>query len=98
MFAAGFTLFSGGIGGALEAEGADPVIRLEWGGILFSVLTIVLGAVCLTVEKRFVAILLILCALVGAFMGGTIVAVFMALALIGGIQAAFEKDKKKQET
>ncbi len=98
VFAAGFTLFVGGVGRAFEAEGAGTVIGLGWGGVLFSFLTIVFGAVCLTVEERFVAILLTVCALAGTILGGTFVAVFMALALIGGLLAVFEKSKPKPES
>ena len=98
VIAAGFTLFAGGIGGALEAEGADTVVLMGWGGVLLSFLTIVLGALCMTVEKRFIAILLIVCALAGAILGGTFVAVFMALALIGGVLALFGKGKEKEVT
>lgn len=38
-------------------------------------------------KGRVPGILLILCAIGGAFLGGNIVAVFMVLALIGGILA-----------
>ena len=34
------TLFIGGMGGAFEAEGADTVIGLGWGGVAFAFLTI----------------------------------------------------------
>ena len=34
------TLFFGGMAGALEAEGADTVIGLGWGGVLFSFLAV----------------------------------------------------------
>ena len=45
VFAAGFTLFTGGLGAAFEAEGADTIVLLGWGGVVFAFLTIVLGAV-----------------------------------------------------
>ncbi len=94
VFAAGFTLFVGGFGNALEAENADTVILLGWGGVLFSFLTIVLGALMLAVQGRFVAVLMILCSIGGAILGGTFVAVFMILALIGGLLALFDKKSK----
>lgn len=87
VFAAGFTLLIGGTGAALEAEGAETVIGLGWGGVAFSFLTIVLGAVAMGAKGRVPGVLLILCAIGGAILGGTIVAVFMALAAIGGILA-----------
>ena len=35
-FAAGFTLFVGGIVGAFDAEGADTVVNLGWGRVAFA--------------------------------------------------------------
>lgn len=89
VFAAGFTLLVGGVAGAVEAENASMVIGLGWGGVLFSFLTIVLGAVAMGAKSRMPGVLLILCAIAGAILGGTFVAIFMALALIGGILALF---------
>jgi hypothetical protein len=51
VIAAVFTLFVGGVGGALEAEGAGTVVGLGWGGIAFSFLTIVLGAVAMAAAR-----------------------------------------------
>ena len=87
VLAAAFTLFVGGVGGAFEAEGADTIIGLGWGGVAFSFLTIVLGAVAMGAKGRVPGVLLILSAIAGAILGGTIVAIFMALAFIGGILA-----------
>lgn len=85
VFAAIFTLAVGGMGAGLEAEGASTVIGLGWGGVAFSFLTIILGAVALGARGRLPGILLMICAVAGAILGGTIVAVFMALAFIGGL-------------
>ena len=87
VFAAGFTLFFGGVGAALEAEDAGTVIGLGWGGVVFSFLTIILGAVAMGAKGRVPGVLLILCAIAGAILGGTFVAVFMALAAAGGVLA-----------
>jgi hypothetical protein len=54
---------------------------------LFSFLCIVLGAVALGAKGRIPGALLALSAIAGAFLGGTLVAVCMALAFIGGILA-----------
>jgi hypothetical protein len=89
VFAAGVTLFLGGVTTAMEAEGASTVVGLGWGGVAFSFLTIVLGAVAMGAKGRLPGVLLIIAALCGAVLGGTLVAVFMALALIGGILALF---------
>jgi len=87
VIAAVFTLFVGGVCGALEAEGAGTVIGLGWGGLAFSFLAIVFGAVAIWTKSMVPGILLILCAVAGAILGGTIVAITMILALIGGILA-----------
>ena len=85
---AGFiTLFIGGVGSAFDASGAEMVVGLGWGGIIFSFLTIVLGAVAIGVKSKVPGILLVVCAVAGAILGGTLVAIFMALALVGGILA-----------
>ncbi|MGI6137969.1 MAG: hypothetical protein ACOYI9_02955 [Candidatus Hydrogenedentales bacterium] len=81
------TVLFGGIGGALEAEGAETIVLLGFGGVLFSFLTIVLGAVALGMNSKKVGIALIVCAILGAVLGGTFVAIFMVLALLGGILA-----------
>ena len=81
------TLFIGGVGAAFDAEGADTIIGLGWGGVAFSFLTIVFGAIALGAKSRAPGVLLILCAIAGAILWGTLVAVCMALTAIGGILA-----------
>ncbi|EJF89417.1 hypothetical protein MEG_01888 [Bartonella tamiae Th307] len=92
------TLFIGGIGSASEAEGADMVIGLGWGGILFSFLCIIFAAVAIAAKGKVPGILLILSSLLGAFLGGTLVAICMVLALIGGIMALFGNKKQVATT
>lgn len=89
VIAAFATLMLGGVGSAVNAKNAQTVVMLGWGGVLFSFLTIVLGAICMNASSRVPGALLIVCALAGAVLGGTFVAIFMALALIGGILALF---------
>jgi hypothetical protein len=93
IFAAGFTLLIGGVGSAADAQDANTVIGLGWGGVIFSFLTIVLGAICLGATSKVPAILLIICSIAGAILGGTLVAIFMVLAFIGGILALFGSKK-----
>ena len=83
--AAAITLVFGGFASALGSEGADTVVGLGWGGVAFSFAIIVLGAIALGAKSRVPGILLIVSALFGALLGGTLVAVFMVLALVGGI-------------
>jgi hypothetical protein len=85
IFAAIFTLFFGGLGAAFEADGAETVVGLGWGGVLFSFIVIILGALAFGAKKKTIGILLIISSIGGAVLGGTIVAVFMILSLIGGI-------------
>lgn len=93
VLAAIVTLLFGGIGAGLEADGADIVLWLGLGGMFFSFLTIVFGAVAMSAASRWPGVLLIISSIVGAVLGGTLVAVFMVLALIGGILALFGKAK-----
>ena len=88
VFAALVTLFIGGVGGAFQASGAGTVIGLGWGGLVFAFLAIIFGAVSLGARSRTAGVLLTLSALGGAMLGGTMVAVCMVLALVGGILAS----------
>jgi len=87
IFAAGATLFIGGVGSAFEANEASTVVGLGWGGVVFSFLVIIFGAVAMGAKSKKPGLLLILCSVGGAILGGTIVALFMVLSLIGGILA-----------
>ena len=91
VIAAVVTLFIGGVGGAFGAKDADTVIGLGWGGLGFSFLTIILGAVAMNSGSRIPGGLLILSSLAGAVLGGTIVAVFMGLAAVGGLVSVIGK-------
>lgn len=93
VLSAGATLFIGGVGSALKSEGSDTVVGLGWGGVLFSFATIVFGAVALSAKGRLPGILLIVCAVLGAILGGTLVAIFMVLSLVGGILAVIGTKK-----
>lgn len=93
VLAAIVTLMIGGIGAGFEAEGASTVVGLGWGGIGFSFLTIILGAVTMGAKGKIPGILLMLCAIAGAITGGTLVAVCMILALIGGLLATIGTKK-----
>ncbi|MCK8516063.1 hypothetical protein M0534_06960 [Methylonatrum kenyense] len=95
IFAAFTTLFVGGMGSAFEAEGAATVVGLGWGGVIFSFLVVILGAVCMGAKSKAPGVLLIIASIFGAVLGGTLVALFMVLALIGGILALFEKGQEQ---
>jgi hypothetical protein len=87
VFAAGATLLVGGMGGAFKAHGASTVVGLGWGGVIFSFIVIILGAIAIAAKSKKPGILLIISSIAGAILGGTLVAVFMVLSLIGGILA-----------
>jgi hypothetical protein len=86
FIAAVFTLFFGGIGAAFNAEGASTIIGFGYGGIFFSFASIVCAAMVFAKPKG-AGIALILCAIFGAVLGGTFVAICMSLSLIGGALA-----------
>jgi hypothetical protein len=91
---AAITLLIGGMASAFQTDGASTVVGLGWGGILFSFLCIILGAVAMGSESRVPGALLTLCAIAGAILGGTLVAVCMALAFVGGVLATMGAKKR----
>jgi hypothetical protein len=95
--AALITLLLGGIGSAVGGEGASTIVGLGWGGVLFSFAVIVLGAIAIGAKNRVPGVLLIVCSLLGAVLGGTLVALFMVLALAGGILAVVGTKKPVAE-
>ncbi len=90
-----FTLVVGGMGKQFNADGASTVLGLGWGGVFFSFVVIVLGVVGIVSDKRLIGILLIICSLFGAILGGSLVAIFMFLSLIGGILSLIGTRKKQ---
>lgn len=98
VIAAIVTMFIGGVGAAFGGEGAETVIGLGWGGILFSFLVIIFGAVSIGAKGKVPGILLLVSAIAGAILGGTLVAIFMVLALVGGILAIIGKKKSSETT
>lgn len=87
--AAFVTLFIGGIGSAIGANNAGLVVGLGWGGVFFSCLVIALGAACIPAKSRVPGVLLLISSILGAILGGTIVAIFMLISMLGGILAIF---------
>lgn len=94
IFAAGATLLIGGMASAFEAEGSGTVVGLGWGGLVFSFATVVLGAIVLGSKSKVPGILLIVSSIAGVILGGTLVAIFMVLALLGGILAIIGTKKQ----
>ena len=88
LIAAIATLLLGGLGSAFNADGAAGIVGFGWGGIVFSIASIVFGATAFSRPKGS-GILLILISVAGAILGGTFVAVCLVLSLIGGVLALF---------
>lgn len=84
ILAALATLFIGGIGSAFQANGASTVVGLGWGGVAFSMFSIVCGAIAFAKPKG-AGIALVVTAVTGMIGGGTLVAICMVLSLFGGI-------------
>lgn len=87
FIAAVFTIVVGGIGSNFNADAGDTIIGLGWSGILICFLIIVLGAIAMNAKTFIPGILIIVSSIFGAIYGGTLVAVLMILALVGGVLA-----------
>ncbi|MCY3883717.1 MAG: hypothetical protein OXG24_02255 [Gammaproteobacteria bacterium] len=68
----------------------------RWVVVSFVGATFMLSVIYLIVPKRFPAFLLIICAATAAFISGGQIAIFMSMALVGGILALFPKPKQPQ--
>lgn len=93
VFAALATLFLGGVASAVEADGAHTVVGLGWGGVLFSFLAIILGAVAMGAKSKVPGALLMVSSIAGIVLGGTFVAIFMILSFFGGLLATIGTKK-----
>lgn len=82
------TLLFGGVATALHVDKASTVVGLGWGGVLFAFLTIIFGALAFS-KPRLAGWGMIISSILGAILGGTLVALFMALALVGGMLSLF---------
>jgi hypothetical protein len=86
------TLFMGGLGAAFATGGASMVVGMGWGGILFSLLVVVYGAISFA-TPRAGATGLALSAIAGMVLGGTLVAVLMVLAFIASVMVWLGRKK-----
>lgn len=97
ILAALATIFLGGVGGALKADGAETVVGLGFGGVVFSIIVIITGAIAMDKPKGG-GISMIVSSIAGMILGGTIVGACLSLSLLGGILAMFGKKKVKEVT
>jgi hypothetical protein len=93
--AAFVTLFLGGLGGAFGAEGASTVVGLGWGGLLFSIVSIVFGALAFG-KLRAAGYGLVISSILGGILGGTLVGICMIFPLVGGILALVGSREQKR--
>ena len=87
LIAAVMTLFIGGIGTAFSSSSAASVVSLGWGGIFYTFLIIIFGAMAISSTNKITGKMLVLTSVFGAILGGTLVAIFMLLSLAGGVLA-----------
>ncbi|MEI5893546.1 DUF4064 domain-containing protein [Bacillus cereus] len=85
-------LFIGGLGSALEADGANTVIGLGWGAVGLSVLGIV-GSVMVRSKAKVGGIMMTVAAIGGFICISIIYLLPGVLLLIGGLMGIFRKDK-----
>ena len=81
-----FTLFVGGLGSAFEAKGADGILNLAWAGLALSMLAVIGGGISLA-RPRPGGMTVVFASVIGIVYGGSLVALCLALALIGGALA-----------
>tara|TARA_Y100001958_G_C21200745_1_gene527428 strand:+ start:763 stop:1113 length:351 start_codon:yes stop_codon:yes gene_type:complete len=99
IFASLFTIFSGGLVGALESSGetgGEMIIGMGFWGIALSFLVIVFAALAMNTNSKIHGVILIVVSLFGVILGGSFVAVCMFLSLIGGILVCIGAGKKEQ--
>jgi hypothetical protein len=76
------------VAGAFPKSGAIPFHAiLEWRGVLFSALVVVLALACLAGESRRPALYLLQVSVAATVLSGTLVAFWMAFASLGGLLA-----------
>lgn len=90
--AALFTLLMGGAGAAFDATGFDRIIAYGWWGVAAAFMVIVSGAVAIF-NGPVGAFGLLAFSLIGTVLGGTVVAIALALGLLGGVLAAIGAKK-----
>lgn len=91
------TEFKGEYSGIIMNEpGIVFNFHLGWVVVCFAMATFMLSVIYLIVPKRLPAFLLIICAATAAFLGGGHIALYMTMALVGGVLALFPKPKQAQ--
>ncbi len=76
-----------------ESHSFAALVAVELGTVLLSFLTAASGAVGMSVRSRIPGALLIVAAISAALLGGPLVALFMAVALAGGVLILIGDDR-----
>lgn len=82
-----YTLRQGNAIGATAVGQGQMIMGLGLIGILASFVALVLGIVVLCSKSQAAAWILLVCSILGMFLGGTLVAFFMVLSVLGAIFA-----------
>lgn len=90
FFAAGFAIAFGGLGKALQAEGASTVSTLGWVAVLFSAIGIV-GAVLVYKHPRIAGTIMLVAGVGGLICIGAFYILPFVLFVIGGLMALIKK-------
>ena len=94
LIGATFALFIGGLGGALEAEGASQIVGLGWFGFLFAILGIVAGAIAIA-KPKIAGILMLVAGIGGIISISAAFAPASILLMVAGILALVGSRSKK---
>lgn len=77
-----------GLAGAMGTDQPVGISWFEWGAVLVSFSTVFLAAICLHARSVMAGMVLMIASMCGVIVGGVFVAVFMALAFVGGAVAS----------
>ncbi len=77
------TLAFGGFGSAIGGEGAETIVGMGWAGIFLSFILIGFSVAMIVAKSKKPAVITAVLSIITAIAGGTFVAIFMVLSLIG---------------
>lgn len=80
----------------LGKEVSDTILNLREEELIFSIAVIIIGIILIEKESIKATIILFLITISGVFLLDDLIAVFMVLALIGGIISVVEKRKRNK--
>ena len=87
-----------GMDSTRESQDFATLVVFELGTVVLSFLTAASGAVSMSTRSRIPGALLIIAAIIAAFLGGPLVAFFMAVALAGGVMVLIGDNRLELNT